>query len=178
MSKDHPAYFFSDVVDELDLAEIFEDYKDDMGQPPYDPRMMLKVWLFAYSQGIRSSRRVEKALHEVVAFRILSCNQQPDHWTLSEFRRRHLAAIEHLFQQSVQLASEAGLVTGKHVSVDGTKIKAYASKHSAMSYERMKAEEKRIREHIRQYLKEVEANDREEDRLYGDKCGYELPESR
>ena len=176
LPSNHLAYFFNDVVEQLDLSPIYAAYPDDMGQPPYDPTMMLKVWLYGFSQGIRSSRRLEKALHEIVAFRILSGNQQPDHWTLSDYRRRHLKAMEPLFAQSIQLAVEAGLVSGRHVAIDGTKVKAHASKHAAMSYLRMGIEEKRLREQVRRYFDEVEANDREEDRLFGKGRGDELPE--
>ncbi len=176
LPTNHLAYFFNDVVEQLDLSCVYAAYTDDMGQPPYDPTMMLKVWLYGFSQGIRSSRRLEKALHEIVAFRILSGNQQPDHWTLSNYRRRHLKAMESLFAQSIQLAIEAGLVSGRHVAIDGTKVRANASKHTAMSYLRMGIEEERLRKQIRRYFDEVEANDQEEDRLFGKGRGDELPD--
>ena len=124
---------------------------------------------------MRSSRKLERALHEDVGFRVLAGNQQPDHWTLSDFRRRHHQALGDLFEQTVKAAAEAGLVKLKHVAVDGTKVKANASKHRAMSYERMLAEEKLVREEIDRWLEEVEANDRAEDELYGKESGWRLP---
>lgn len=175
LPEDHPVHFISQVVDQLDLSAIYSDYTERRGQPPYEPRMMVKVWLYAYMRGIRSSRRLERALYEDMGFRVLSANQQPDHWTLSNFRRRHHEALARLFVQSVRLAQEAGLVKLRHVAVDGTKLKAYASKHSAMSYGRMKEEERRLTEEIRRYLEEVEANDRAEDDEHGSDSGWRLP---
>ena len=110
LPKDHLAYFIDNVVDQLDLSEVFASYEGTKGQPPYHPQMMVKVWLYGYCIGIRSSRRLERALHEDVGFRLLSGNQQPDHWTLSEFRRRHLPALSNLFLKTVQLARQAKLV--------------------------------------------------------------------
>ena len=176
LPKDHLAYFIDNVVDQLDLCEVFAGYEGTKGQPPYHPEMMVKVWLYGYCVGIRSSRRLERALHEDVGFRMLSGNQQPDHWTLSEFRRRHLAALRGLFLQTVRLAQQAGMVKLGQVAIDGTKLKANASKHKAMSYARMEKEEKRLREEIRQYFEDVETTDQAEDQRYGMKRGDELPE--
>ena len=176
LPKDHLAYFIDNVVDQLDLSEVFASYEGTKGQPPYHPQMMVKVWLYGYCVGIRSSRRLERALHEDVGFRMLSGNQQPDHWTLSEFRRRHLLALSGLFLQTVRLAQQAGMVKLGQVAIDGTKLKANASKHKAMSYGRMEKEEKRLREEIRQYFEEVEATDQAEQERYGMKRGDELPD--
>jgi hypothetical protein len=137
--------------------------------------MMVKVWLYGYCKGIRSSRKLEAALHEDIGFRMLSGDQQPDHWTLSEFRRRHKEALGDLFCQTVKLAKRAGLVKLDQVAVDGTKIKAYASKHAAMSYGRMEKEEKRLHEEITRYFEQVEETDNKEDEIYGDSRGDELP---
>ena len=176
LPPDHVAHFVDEVVDELDLSAIFRAYEgEDRGHPPYHPVMMVRVWLYAYTQGIRSSRRVERALYEDVAFRMLSGNQQSDHWPLSEFRRRHLPALGELFVQTVRLAQKANLVKLSQVALDGTKIQGYASKHAPMIYARMQ-EERRLREEIARYFAEVEATDREEDRLFGDRRGHELPE--
>ncbi len=172
----HLAHFIDQVVDELDLGAIYVSYKDEGGQPPYHPRMMVKVWLYAFARGIRSSRKVERALYEDVGFRMLSGNQQPDHWTLSEFRRRHLQALGDLFVQTVKLAQGAGLVKLGQVAIDGTRIKANASKHAAMSYGRMKAEEERLRGEIGEYFQEAEASDQEEDEPGGRGSSEELPE--
>lgn len=170
----HLAHFIDEVVEELDLSAILGAYTEERGQPPYHPAMMVKVWLYAFARGIRSSRRLERALYEDVAFRMLSGNQQPDHWTLSEFRRRHLQALGELFVQTVQLAQKAGLVKLGRVAVDGTKVKANASKHAAMSYDRMEEEEQRLREEIDRYFAEVEATDQAEGE---DGSEDELPEA-
>lgn len=134
LPEDHVIFFVDDAVDSIDLSAVYESYSDLRGQPPYEPRMMVKVVIYGYMTGTRSSRRLEKALHEDVGFRVLSCNQQPDFWTISAFRRSHHKALGKLLAEMVKLAEKAGLVELKHVSVDGTKIKANASKHSAMSY--------------------------------------------
>ena len=176
LPADHLAYFIDNVVDQLDLSEVFASYEGTKGQPPYHPQMMVKVWLYGYCVGIRSSRKLERALHEDVGFRMLSGNQQPDYWTLSEFRRRHLGALRGLFVQTVKLAQRAKLVKLGQVAIDGTKLKANASKHKAMSYARMEKEEKRLREEIRCYFEEVETTDQEEDERYGSKRGDELPD--
>jgi transposase len=176
LPANHLAFFIDDVVEQLDLSEVFSGYEGTEGQPPYHPQMMVKVWLYGYCLGIRSSRRLERALYEDVGFRMLSGNQQPDHWTLSEFRRRHLGALQGLFLQTVRLAQRAGLVKLGQVAIDGTKIKANASKHRAMSYARMEKEEKRLREEIARYFEEVEATDHGEDESCGAKRGDELPE--
>ena len=176
LPTDHLAYFIDNVIDQLDLCEVFASYEGTKGQPPYHPEMMVKVWLYGYCVGIRSSRKLERALHEDVGFRMLSGNQQPDYWTLSEFRRRHLAALRGLFVQTVKLAQRAEMVKLGQVAIDGTKLKANASKHKAMSYARMEKEEKRLREEIRRYFEEVETTDRAEDERYGAKRGDELPD--
>jgi transposase len=176
LPEGHLAHFIDQLVDQLDLGAIYASYEEERGQPPYHPRMMVKVWLYAFARGIRSSRRVEQALHEDVAFRMLSGNQQPDHWTLSEFRRRHLPALGDLFVQTVELAARAGLVKLGHLAIDGTKIKANASKHAAMSYGRMKQEEERLRQEIERYFRETEATDKEEEGRYGSRQAEELPQ--
>jgi transposase len=117
LPKDHPAHFIDEVVECLDLSAIYNDY-GRKGQPPYNPAMMVKVFLYSLSKGIQSSRKIEKALYDDVALRYLSGNQQPDHWTISEFRRRHHWALGDLFVQSIKLAQKAGLVKLNHVSVD------------------------------------------------------------
>ena len=154
----------------ITLTRSFEGY------PPYAPVMMVKVLLYAFSCGIRSSRKIERKLHEDIAFRVISANQQPDYWTINDFRNRHLEALGRFFIQTVKLAGETGLLKLGHVAIDGTKIKANASKHSAMSYARMNEEEKRLQAIIDQYFREADAIDKEEDKLYGNKRGDELPE--
>jgi hypothetical protein len=138
--------------------------------------MMVKVWLYAFMLGLHSSRKLERALQEDIGFRVLAANQKPDFWTLSEFRRRHHEAMGRLFDQTVHAAAEAGLVKLNHVSVDGTKVKANASKHRAMSDGYMKTEEDRLRKEIERWFEEAEATDRTEDELYGKgNSGWRLP---
>lgn len=137
--------------------------------------MMVKMLFYAYCRGIRSSRKIERALYEDVAMRVLSGNPQPDHGTIAAFRRRHLEALGALFVQTVKLARDAGLVKLGPVAIDGTRIKANASRHQAMSYGRIKREEERLRQEIERYFREAEAIDREEDRRYGDRRGDALP---
>jgi len=175
LPKDHLAYFLSEVVDQLDLSKIYGAYQEERGYPPYDPRMMVKIWVYAYAKGIRSSRRIAAALYEDVAFRVLADNQQPSFSTIALFRRRHHEALGELLVQTVRLAQKAGLVQLKQVAVDGTKVKANASKHSSMSYGRMQEEEKRLEAEIEQYLKEAETVDAAEDAAFGDRRGDELP---
>jgi len=164
-------------VDQFDLTAIYDDYSQRRGAPPYEPSMMVKLIVYGYSEGIRSSRKLERACYEDIGFRVLSANQQPDHWTISNFRRRHAEALGELFVQTVQLASEAGLVKLRHVATDGTRIKANASRSKAMSYAYMKREEERLRQEIEEYFREADRIDNEEDEKYGeDHNGYSLPE--
>ena len=143
----------------------------------FDPRMMVKVLLYGYATGVRSSRKIAKKLHEDVAFRVLAAGNFPAHRTIAEFRQWHLKEFEALFVQVVQLAQEIGLLKLGTLALDGSKVKANASKHKAMSYGRMKEEEGRLREKIGKLLEQVAAVDAEEDRLYGEEArGDELPE--
>ena len=178
LPEGHLSYFVSDVVDQLDLSEIVSYYeKDDRGQPPYHPRMMTKVLVYAYCVGIFSSRRIQKRLIEDVAFRVLAAGNQPDFRTISDFRKIHHKALEGLFKQVLQLALTAGAIKVGRVALDGTKVKANASKHKAMSYGRMKDDERSLREEVRKLLAQAKAADDEEDARYGkDKSGDELPE--
>jgi transposase len=172
------ARFVRDVVGELDLGEITRYYeREDRGFPPYHPRMMAQVLLYAYVVGVPSSRKVERKLHDDVAFRFLAAGNQPDFRTIAEFRRRHLGALSKLFVQVLRLCQEAGLVKLGHVSLDSTKVKANASKHKAMSYERMVKSELELEKEIRELLQNAQETDEAEDRQYGkDKRGDELPE--
>ncbi|MDA8333238.1 MAG: IS1182 family transposase [Candidatus Dormibacteraeota bacterium] len=172
------AHVISDVVDVLDLCEIEAVYEDELrGYPPYNPRMMTKLWLYAYAVGIRSCRKLGQLVQRDVGFMMLAAGNQPDFRTLNSFRLRHLEALSGLFVQVVRLCEKKGLVKLRHVAVDGTRVKANASKHSAMSYGRMKQEEARIRAEVEAYFTECDRVDAEEDRLYGpDQRGDELPE--
>jgi len=177
LPSDHLAYFVSDVVDQLDLNAIMERYAgEERGYPPYHPVMMVKVLLYAYCVGVVSSRKIEKHLCEDIAFRVLAANNTPDFRTISDFRKDHLQALAGLFLQVLRLCQKAGLVKLGHVALDGTKIKANASKHKAMSYKRMKEEEVRLETEVAELMKKAEAVDEEEDQRYGkDKRGDELP---
>lgn len=178
LPENHLVYFVSDVVDQLDLSKIESVYeKDERGQPPFHPRMMTKVLVYAYCVGVFSSRRIQKRLIEDIAFRILAAGNQPDFRTISDFRKIHLDALQDLFEQVLKLALTAGAIKLGRVALDGTKIKANASKHKAMSYKRMKEEKRNLRAEVQQLLKQAMAADDEEDSRYGkDKSGDELPE--
>lgn len=177
LPENHLAHFISDVVDEISLGMIMEAYSGDgRGQPPYHPAMMVKVLLYAYCMGTPSSRKIEKKTHEDVAFRFLAAGHHPDHDTISSFRSTHLHAMRGLFLQVLALCRQAGLVRAGHVSLDGTKVKANASKHKAMSYARMTDREKELEKEVDRLLDEAERIDAEEDRLYGKGVrGDELP---
>ena len=178
LPENHLAYCVSDVVDQLDLSAIESVYEEeDRGQPPYHPRMMVKILVYSYCVGVFSTRRMEKRLVEDVAFRVLAAGNEPDFRTLADFRKNHLKALEELFQQVLRLALEVGALKLGRVALDGSKVKANASKHKAMSYGRMEETEKRLRKEVRELLKQAEAVDEEEDKRYGRECqGEELPE--
>jgi transposase len=178
LPENHLAYCVSDVVDQLDLSAVESVYEqEDRGQPPYHPRMMVKILVYSYCVGVFSSRRMEKRLVEDVAFRVLAAGNEPDFRTLSDFRKNHLKALEELFQQVLRLALEVGALKLGRVALDGSKVKANASKHKAMSYGRMEETEKRLRKEVRELLKQAEAVDEEEDKRYGqERQGEELPE--
>ena len=178
LPPDHLAYFISDVVDQLDLSAITERYEGERrGGPPYHPRMMVKVLLYGYCVGVASSRRMAQRLHEDIAFRVLAANNTPDFRTISDFRKDHLEALSGLFLQVLALCQRAGLVKLGHVALDGTKVRANASKHQAMSYGRMKEKEAQLQAEVDELLRRAGEVDEEEDRRYGkDKRGDELPE--
>ncbi len=172
-------YFVLDTVRDLDLKAITRKYEngDGRGFPPYHPRMMVTLLLYSYTQGVFSSRRIMKRCERDAAYRVLVHDDAPNFRTISDFRKLHLSELEGLFVQVLRLCQEAGLVKLGHVSLDGTKVKANASRHKAMSYVRMKEEEKRLRKEIRDLLNRAEATDAEEDDRYGrDRRGDELPE--
>jgi transposase len=147
LPEDHLAYFVCDVVDQLDLSAIESVYEEEeRGQPPYHPRMMTKILLYGYCVGVFSSRRIEKRLREDVGFRMLAAGNEPDFRTISDFRKLHLGALQGLFDQLLQIALQAGTMKLGRVVLDGSKVKANASKHKAMSYGRMGENEKRLKE--------------------------------
>lgn len=175
---DHMAHFVRDVVrEDLDLSTILDSYREERGQPPYHPVMMTALLLYTYCQGIYSSRRIARSCQERVDYMAVTAMQRPDFRTISDFRKRHLSALEGLFVQVLRLCRRSGLVKLGHVSLDGTKLQASASKRKAMSYERMSSEEARLREEVRGWLKKAEEIDAEEDERFGkDRRGDELPE--
>ena len=178
LPDDHLAYFISDVVDQLDLSSITARYEGERrGGSPYNPRMMVKVLLYGYCIGVASSRRIAQRLHEDIGFRVLAANNAPDFRTISDFRKDHLGALAGLFLQVLALCQRAGLVKLGHVALDGTKVRANASRHKAMSYKRMKEKEAQLAAEVAELLRRAQEADEEEDRRYGkDKRGDELPE--
>ena len=177
LPDDHLAYFVSDVVDALDLSRITSPYeKEDRGYPPYHPVMMTKVLVYAYCVGIFSSRRIQRRLAEDVGFRVLAAGNEPDFRTIADFRKTHLAALTGFFEQVLELARASGAPRLGRVALDGTKIKANASKHKAMSYQRMGEKQRQLRAEVKDLLAQAEAADAAEDAEYGaDRRGDELP---
>jgi len=179
LAEDHQVYFLLDLVDELDLSEILipAQAKDPRGEKGFDPRMMTLLLLYAYCVGTVSSRKIERACYEDLAFRVLTGNQQPDHSRISDFRGRNLDALKGLFVQILRLCQKAGMVSLGHVALDGTKVKANASKHKAMSHERMLRAEKQLAQEINALMRKAEILDAQEDRRYGkDNRGSDLPD--
>jgi transposase len=178
LPEGHLALFLADVVGSLDLAPFYRAHvgKDDRGRAAYHPLMMVTLLLYAYCVGKPSSRKIEKATYEDVAFRVLAGDRHPDHDSISTFRKEHIEALGGLFAQVLLLCREAGLVKLGHVAIDGTKMRANASKHKAMSYDRLCEAERKIEEEVARLLAEAERVDAEEDALYGKgKRGDELP---
>jgi transposase len=178
LPEGHLARFVSDVVDGLDLSAIYAAYdrKDGRGLAAYHPVMMVRLLLYGYCLGVASSRKIERRTHEDVAFRYLAADQHPDHDTIASFRQTHLQNLAGLFLQALRLCEKAGLVKLGHVAIDGTKLQANASKHKAMSYERMNEKEKALKAEVEKLLEEAARTDAEEDAKYGKgKRGDELP---
>ena len=179
LSENHLALFISDVVDELELSgfEGWTEESDPRGNQPFHPAMMLKILIYGYATGTFSSRRIAKKIEEDVAFRVLGAENFPQHRTICDFRKKYLKEFIALFRQVVQIAKGSGLIKLGRIAIDGTKIKANASRHKAMSYDRMKLEEKRLEKEIADLLKQAERADRKEDAEYGpENRGDELPE--
>ncbi len=165
------------VREALDLSEIYANYVECQGNPPYDPSMMTALLLYSYTQGVYASRRIARACEQRLDYMAITAHQSPDFRTVAKFRKRHLEALKGLFVQVVNLCREAGMVKLGHVAIDGTKVKANASKHKAMSYGRMEGEEKRLREEVEEWFRQAEVIDEEEDKVYGKhRRGDELPE--
>src|SRR5437870_9679097 len=146
LPEGHLARFVAEVVETLDLSAMYAKHeeRDGRGQAAYDPRMMMRVLIYGYCRGVASSRRIEKATYEDMAFRYLAADDQPDHSVIAAFRRENLQYLPRLFEEVLRLCQKAGLVKLGHVALDGTKMKANASKHKAMSYGRMEEAEKKL----------------------------------
>jgi transposase len=174
--EDHLSRFIVALLREsLDVCEIEAGYASDLGQPPFHPRLMTALLLNGYASGIYSSRRIEKAARERADFMMIVAGDVPDFRTISDFRKRHLEALAKLFVQVLKLCEAAGLVKLGHVALDGTKIKANASKHKEMSYARMKRREAELQAEVDRWLAAAEAADAEEDKPHGARRGNELP---
>jgi len=178
LRDDHLALYVSDVVEALDLSGILNKYEegDSRGRPPYHPALMVKLLVYGYCTGRMSSRKLEQATYDDVAFRVLACDQHPDHDSIAEFRKRHLPALSRLFLQVLQLCQRAGLVKLGHVAIDSTKIKANAAKRQSLSYERLNKAERELSAEVARLLSAAQRLDEQEDGLYGPgKRGDELP---
>src|SRR6266571_6011347 len=177
LPENHLVYFVSDVIDNLNLSAMDAVYGEEQrGQPPYDPRMMTKVLVYGYCVGVYSSRRIQQRLAEDIAFRVLAAGNAPNFRTMSDFRKIHLATLEGLFEQVLKIALKAGAKKLGRVALDGTKVKANASKHKAMSYDRMREKQRQLRTEVKQLLAQAEATDAAEDTQYGAaRRGDELP---
>jgi transposase len=177
LPEDHLVNFINDVVDQLDLSEIINDYDSSRGgQPAFHPVLMVKLLVYGYCTGVPSSRKIEKNTYETVPFRVLSTDQHPDHDTIAEFRNRHIKALGRLFVQVLRLCEKAGLIMLGTVALDGTKVKANASRHKAMSYDHMEQKAKELQDEVARLLALAQATDAAEDERYGKgKRGDELP---
>src|SRR5258708_11405345 len=163
MAEEHLVYFVSDVVDQLDLSAIHAVYGEEKrGQPPYDPRLMTKLLVYGYCTGVFSSRRIQKRLQEDIPCKVLAAGNELDFRTISDFRKLHIKALQGLFEQILAITLEVGGVKVGRVSLDGTKVKANASKHKAMSYGRMKDKQQQLQDEVRELLEQAEAADAEE----------------
>ena len=177
LPEGHLAYFVSDLVDQLDLSAITTVYEaEDRGYPPYHPVMMTKVLVYAYCVGVFASRRIQSRLLEDIPFRVLAAGNEPDFRTIADFRKTHLTALHGFFEQVLRLARELGAPRVGRVALDGSKIKANASKHKAMSYQRMGETQRHLRAEVTQLLAQADAADAAEDAQYGaDRRGDEWP---
>lgn len=178
LPQNHLARFIADLVDEhLDLSAFYAGYKEGRGAPPFDPRLMVRVLLLGYTTGVRSSRKLEEACWDKVAFRWLTGGRAPAYRAIAKFRKRHLSALGHLFVQALELCQAAGMVSLGQVALDGTKVRANASRRKAMSYTRMTEKQKILAAEVSELLAQAERIDKDEDAKFGkDNRGYGLPE--
>ncbi|OYW09996.1 MAG: IS5/IS1182 family transposase [Rhodospirillales bacterium 12-71-4] len=174
----HLAHFVRDTVREaLDLSAIVGVYKGEQGQPPYHPGMLVALLLYGYSRGFYSSRQLARACEERTDVMAVTGLNRPDFRTISDFRRRHLGALSDLFVQVLRLCQAAGLVKLGHVAVDGTKLRANASRHKAMSYRHMMSQEPKLAAEVQSWLDQADAADAAEDAQHGaGRRGDEMPD--
>ena len=175
LPSDHTCYVYEDIFEQLDTSSVEERFSV-RGQNAYHPRLITGILIYAYSQGVFSSREIEKRCHEDLGFMFISHCNCPNFRVLSDFRKDNYEFFKDCFKQSVLLAMEAGMAALGHVSLDGSKFKANTSKHKAMSYGRLKAKEKELTEEIEDLIAKASRYDDEEDKEYQDKTGYEIPE--
>jgi transposase len=159
---DHPVRLINDIVDQLDISELLDSYSH-RGEEAYHPALMFKILFYGYSQGIFTSRKLEKAIEESIPFRWLCGGLKPDHRTISNFRKNNLLLLPGIFTQIIQIAQKLGYISLGHVSIDGSKLKANASKHKAMSTKRMKEEIQRLEQEIKEELEEAQQQDSREE---------------
>jgi transposase len=177
LDDDHLIYFLLDVVGEMNLSPFFERYRNSVsGQPPFHPRMMVTLLLYSYCKGVFSSRKIMSRCHEDIAFRVIVGEDIPDFRTISDFRKDNLSHMKSLFVQTLMVCQQAGLVKLGRVALDGSKVKANASRHKAMSYERMLETEQRLQQEIDTLLSAAERADDDDDAQFGDRHGEELPD--
>lgn len=169
LPENHLARFIADVVNELDLSSIYAEYerKDGRGLSAYHPLLITRLLLYGYCIGTTSSRKIEQATHDNVAFRYLSADQHPDHDTLAAFRQQHLEALAGLFVQALRLCQKAGLVKLGNVAIDGTKIKANASTRRSVGYEKISEREQHWRSEVERLLNQAQQTDQDEDQRFG-----------
>src|SRR4051794_1145682 len=166
LPEDHFAWFVLEAVEAMDLAQFYAGYRDDgRCRPPYEPSMMVAHLLYAYARGQRSSRKIERACVEDVAYRVIAVQQRPDHATIARLVERHERALAGLFGEVLTLCAKAGLAKPEVIAIDGTKIHANASRDATMNFEQI----------AREILEEAKATDAAEDELYGEARGDELP---
>lgn len=177
VDADDPVHVVRQVVRDLDLSAFHRAYEAKRGRPPFHPEAMVGLLLYGACRGVYSSRQLQRACRQDVAFMYLMANARPDFHTIAQFRQRFRRQLEGLFRQVLNLCRKAGLVRLGHVSLDGTKVRANASKHKAMSYERMLLKERSLEEEVQRWFEEGERQDAEEDAEYGaDDDGFSLPE--
>ena len=175
LPKDHYCFIFEDIFQQIDTSSLMKNYSDQ-GQYAFDPRLLTSILIYAYSQGIFSAREIQQKNKEDLSFMYIAHAQKPDFRVLSDFRKTNKTFFKACFKQSVQLAMESGLASLGHVSLDGSKFKANISKHKAMSYKRLKEQEKQLTNEIEELIEKAAKCDDEEDQQYKDQTGYEIPE--